>query len=137
MQLTPIKHLFDHDAPFSTVYLESRSPAEDAEHQLRLRWDDLRGRLEEDGAPVDSLEALDSAILAGGENLTQVHAEGRVLVADADPSCSTNPGTPPSAGATRRTSAHPPPWATTSANAPGRPCCWSRSRTRKGPCCVE
>ncbi|GAA1174814.1 hypothetical protein [Nesterenkonia xinjiangensis] len=83
MQLTPIKHLFDHDAPFSTVYLESRSPAEDAEHQLRLRWDDLRGRLEEDGAPVDSLEALDSAILAGGENLTQVHAEGRVLVADA------------------------------------------------------
>lgn len=84
MQLTTIKHLFDHTPPFSTVYLEARSPAEDADHQLRLRWDDLRGRLEEDGAAVGSLEALDAAVIGDGADLTQVHAEGRVLVADAE-----------------------------------------------------
>lgn len=83
MQLTPIKHLLDHTAPFSTIYLEARSPAEDAEHQLRLRWADLRGRLEEAGAPAGSLEALDTAVIGDGEDLTQVHSEGRVLVADA------------------------------------------------------
>ncbi|GAB3193011.1 baeRF2 domain-containing protein [Nesterenkonia suensis] len=84
MQLTPLKHLFDRSAPFSTVYLEARSPAEDAEHQLRLRWDELRSRLDDDGAPAASLEALDGAIIGDGTELTQVHREGRVLVADAD-----------------------------------------------------
>ncbi|MDS2172787.1 hypothetical protein Q7C18_08780 [Nesterenkonia sp. CL21] len=84
MQLTPIAQLIDHTPPFSTVCLQGSSPSEDAEHQLRLRWDALRSRLEEAGAPAEALEALDAALVGGETDPTQIHTEGRALVADAD-----------------------------------------------------
>ena len=80
MQLSTIRTIYDADGPFATVYLEGRSPAEDAEQQVRLRWDDLRGRLAEAGAEEDVLEALDSAVIV--EDITEVQTDGRVLVAN-------------------------------------------------------
>lgn len=55
MQLETLRKLYDHQGPFATVYLESRSPAADAEHQLQLRWDDVRHQLAAAGAPDLSL----------------------------------------------------------------------------------
>ncbi|QYJ03490.1 hypothetical protein KUV85_14305 [Nocardioides panacisoli] len=81
MQLGDLRNVYDADGPFATVYLEGRSPAEDAEQQVRLRWDDLRGRLADDGADEATLEALDAAVLV--EDITEVQTDGRVLVANA------------------------------------------------------
>ncbi|GAB3259925.1 baeRF2 domain-containing protein [Arthrobacter pigmenti] len=82
MELQTIRHIFDADGPFATVYLEGRSPADDAGHQVRLRWDDLRGRLSETGAPEGLLTALDGVVDVGGRS--EIQADGRVLVANAD-----------------------------------------------------
>lgn len=84
MQLSTLKSVFSGTQPFAVIYLEGRSPAEDAGHQLRLRWDDLRGRLEDDGATQRSLDALEEALIGDGEDITEVHTDGRVLVADAE-----------------------------------------------------
>lgn len=81
MTLDALKPLLDTDGPFATVYLESGSPTEDAEHQIRLRWDQLRTQLAEAGADETTLEALDAAIMV--EDITEVQADGRVLVAGA------------------------------------------------------
>lgn len=64
MQLETLRKMYEHDGPFATVYFEARSPAEDAEHQLDLRWDDLRHRLAESGAPDTVLDQLDDAVRA-------------------------------------------------------------------------
>lgn len=82
MRLQAVREVYEADGPLATVYMEGRSPAEDAEKQVRLRWDDLRGRLSEAGASQDVLTALDEAIL--DERFGEVQADGRVLVAGAD-----------------------------------------------------
>ncbi|MDN6151029.1 MAG: hypothetical protein L0I91_06320 [Yaniella sp.] len=81
MQLAEIRNLYDQDGPFATVYLEGRAPAADAEHQVRLRWDDLRGRLEKDGAGEETVTALEKAVIV--DDITEVQNNGRVLVANA------------------------------------------------------
>ncbi|MDN6637463.1 MAG: hypothetical protein L0L05_03835, partial [Yaniella sp.] len=81
MQLAEVRNLYDQDGPFATVYLEGRAPAADAEHQVRLRWDDLRGRLEKDGAGEETVTALEKAVMV--EDITEVQNNGRVLVANA------------------------------------------------------
>lgn len=82
MQLETLRKLYDHQGPFATVYLESRSPAADAEHQLQLRWDDVRHQLAAAGAPDSVLESLDDAVHE--DELTHVQATGKVLVANTD-----------------------------------------------------
>ncbi|WP_261623763.1 baeRF2 domain-containing protein [Nesterenkonia marinintestina] len=82
MKLDALKPIIENDGPFATVYLESGSPAEDAEHRIRLRWDDLRGQLAEAGAEEATLEALDGAIMV--DDITEVLTDGRVLVAGGD-----------------------------------------------------
>lgn len=84
MHLAPLKSLSEKTAPYSTIYLEARSPAEDADHQVRLRWDDLRRRLADQGSPEAALDAMQQALLGDGEDLTEVQTDGRVLVADAE-----------------------------------------------------
>ncbi|SLM97216.1 baeRF2 domain-containing protein [Brevibacterium yomogidense] len=81
MQLNAIRQVYDGQAPFVTIYLEGRSPAEDARQQVRLRWDELRGRLSEEGASDPVLSQLDEAVL--GAESGEVQSNGRVLVADA------------------------------------------------------
>lgn len=80
MQLADLRHVYDADGPFATVYLEGRSPGEDAERQIRLRWDDLRGRLSDAGADEATLTSLDSTIVV--DDITEVQTDGRVLVAN-------------------------------------------------------
>lgn len=79
MRLNELRHIYEAEGPFATVYLEARSPSEDAKHQLRLRWDDLRSQLADAGAHDQALAALDEALTE--EKATTVHSEGRVLVA--------------------------------------------------------
>ncbi|HLR44610.1 MAG TPA: hypothetical protein VK065_05410 [Brevibacterium sp.] len=81
MQLNEIRRVYDGQEPFVTVYLEGRSPAEDAQQQVRLRWEELRRRLSEEGASDRVLSSLDEAVLA--EEPGEVQSNGRVLVADA------------------------------------------------------
>lgn len=80
MQLTTLRGVYEAQGPFATVYLEARSPAADADDQLRLRWQDLRSQLADAGTPDVALTALDEALAEATP--TEVHAEGRVLVAD-------------------------------------------------------
>lgn len=81
MDLSRLQTVYDNEGPFATVYLEGRSPGEDAREQMRLRWKALRERLATQGAGTDVLDALESALVTGksGEEL----ADGRVLVATA------------------------------------------------------
>lgn len=80
MQLNQLRHIYEAEGPCATVYLEARSPSEDAEHQVRLRWDDLKSQLADAGTHEEALSALESAIIT--EDIGGVQAEGRVLVAD-------------------------------------------------------
>ncbi|SMY13027.1 hypothetical protein [Brevibacterium jeotgali] len=80
MQLNEIRRVYDGQAPFVTVYLEGRSPGEDAQQQVRLRWEELRRHLSEDGASDTALSALDEAVL--GAEPGEAQSNGRVLVAD-------------------------------------------------------
>ncbi len=79
MDLTRLRPVYDYEGPFATVYLEGRSPGEDAAEQMRLRWKALRERLGSQGAGSAPLEAVDAALgsAESGEELTN----GRVLVA--------------------------------------------------------
>lgn len=81
MRLETIRSVFDSEGPFATVYLEGRSPSEDAGEQVRLRWADLRERLAAAGAGEAVLEPLEDAVTV--ENVTEVQTNGRILVADA------------------------------------------------------
>ncbi|MFR9676285.1 hypothetical protein [Streptomyces sp. TR06-5] len=81
MELSELKSVYAHEGPFVTVYLEGRSPGEDAAKQVRLRWRDLRERLEARDAEGSALDAVEEALDEGrfGEEQTN----GRVLVATA------------------------------------------------------
>lgn len=79
MDLNRLRHVYDQDGPFATVYLEGRSPGEDAGEQIRLRWRALRERLVSGGATTPVLEALDAELRSGVAGEEQ--ADGRVLVA--------------------------------------------------------
>jgi hypothetical protein len=80
MQLSRLRPVYDDQGPFATVYLESRSPAEDAPTQTRLRWQDLRKQLDDEGADTAALDAVESALV--GEKAGEIQADGRVLVAN-------------------------------------------------------
>ncbi|WP_344529629.1 hypothetical protein [Streptomyces albiaxialis] len=82
MDLSALKRVYAREGPFATVYLEGRSPGEDAEKQTRLRWRALRERLERERAPVAALDAAEEALsrTRPGEEQTS----GRTLVTTAD-----------------------------------------------------
>ncbi len=79
MDLSRLQPVYGHEGPFATVYLEGRSPAEDAGSQMRLRWKALRERLAHAGAPSAPLEAIE-AVLQQAET-GEEQANGRVLIA--------------------------------------------------------
>jgi hypothetical protein len=80
VKLAAIRSIYDAEAPFATVYLQSQAASPDAEQEVRLRWDALRGQLADAGAHDETLAALDDAVLT--ENITAIQTEGRVLVAN-------------------------------------------------------
>lgn len=56
--------------PYATAYLDVGRNRENAEHEIALRWHELRQSLVEQGAHNDALEALDASV-------AEVPAEGR------------------------------------------------------------
>lgn len=79
MELSPLKSLYAEGDAFATVYLEGRSPGEDAADQIRLRWKSLRERLAADGAGQAALTALDDVLAR--DKAGEEQANGRVIVA--------------------------------------------------------
>lgn len=79
MQLSRLRSVYDASGPFATVYLEARSPGQDAPTQTRLRWQELRGRLVDAGATAGAIEAIDAGLRH--EEAGEIQADGRVLVA--------------------------------------------------------
>lgn len=82
MNLENLRTVYDNQGPFATIYLEGRSPAADAEKQVRLRWDELRANLANAGAADEILTHLDDTLIV--EDITEVQADGRIVVANAD-----------------------------------------------------
>jgi hypothetical protein len=56
------KQLYDNPGPFASVYLATDRADPEAAHAIELRWRELRGRLEADGADEPTLEAIDAAV---------------------------------------------------------------------------
>ena len=81
MELTRLRSVYKAEGPFATVYLEGRTPGEDAEKQMRLRWQALREGLEQaEEAPAAVLDELETSLLA--DKAGEEQANGRVLVAN-------------------------------------------------------
>ncbi|GAA1809884.1 baeRF2 domain-containing protein [Nesterenkonia flava] len=80
MQLSALRHIYEAEAPFATVYLEAQPASADAEQKVRLRWEELKSQLADAGAHEEALSALENAVIT--ENPTAVQTEGRVLVAN-------------------------------------------------------
>jgi hypothetical protein len=68
---------FDGAGPFVTVYLGTEAAVEQAAQQNELRWKALRRQLEEDGAPAETLDAIEPLV-------PDAHHEGRTLAVVAD-----------------------------------------------------
>lgn len=81
MKLDTIRNISDAEGPFITVYLEGRTPSEDAENQIRLRWNAQREHLTEAGADEQLLSPVDDALSV--RNITEIQVDGRVVVAHA------------------------------------------------------
>ncbi|HYD09971.1 MAG TPA: Vms1/Ankzf1 family peptidyl-tRNA hydrolase [Acidimicrobiales bacterium] len=81
---TDVTELFRHDGPFATVYLTSRSDIPQAAQELEQRWKSVRSSLAAQGAPDETLAALDGAVSstnhAAGDTLALVAAGGDVLL---------------------------------------------------------
>lgn len=80
MRLRDVRAIYDSEGPFATVYISGRSPAEDAEQQVRLGWNELRGQLASEGADETILDSLDKAVIA--DDFGEARADGRILVAN-------------------------------------------------------
>jgi hypothetical protein len=76
-----LRQLTEPFEPCATVYLDASYDSEDAEHALRLRWQEQRTSLEVQGADARTLDALEDAVLNGHRAEGRA---GRVLVARGD-----------------------------------------------------
>lgn len=80
MNFETLRTVYDNQGPFVTVYLEGRSPAADAQQQVRLRWDNLREELAAAEAEDEILTHLEGALLV--DDITEVQTDGRIVVAN-------------------------------------------------------
>ncbi|SDQ18681.1 Vms1/Ankzf1 family peptidyl-tRNA hydrolase [Quadrisphaera sp. DSM 44207] len=85
MDVTPLTEVLEPCAPATTVVVDLTAAEERAPDEVRLRWQDLRGRLAADGAPAEDLAAVDEVVTAppgvGGAVSRYVAARGgRVLL---------------------------------------------------------
>jgi hypothetical protein len=88
MNLAYLRPLFARPGPWASVYLDATRAEENAEHQVDLRWRALRERLESQGAPPDTLAALDDAVAGtpsrpGRYGLALFATGGDVVLAEA------------------------------------------------------
>ena len=66
--------LVQQPGPFASLYLDTRSDYENAPKEIQLRWEGLRRGLADDGAPEETLGALDGVVEGA-------HRDGDGLVA--------------------------------------------------------
>lgn len=62
MDLSFLRPLFDRPGPWVSVYLDASRSAENAEHEVDLRWRALREHLTEQGADRPTLDAVEAAV---------------------------------------------------------------------------
>ena len=79
MELSGLSGLYRSLDPVATVYLEARSPSEDAATQVTLRWHDLAEQLRTAGADEGTLAAIDATVKDNEYGWQQ--GTGRVVVA--------------------------------------------------------
>lgn len=63
MKLDSLKPLLDHAGPLTTVCLDVTRAEEAGDRELRSRWNGVRRRLEQAGAPAATVEALADVVL--------------------------------------------------------------------------
>jgi Bacterial archaeo-eukaryotic release factor family 2 len=61
MNLDSLRTVLTEAAPSTTVWIDARRGAENGDHEVQLRWQDLADRLRAAGAPDADIEALASA----------------------------------------------------------------------------
>ncbi|WP_209323614.1 Vms1/Ankzf1 family peptidyl-tRNA hydrolase [Brevibacterium renqingii] len=82
MNYSHLRTIYEKGGPYATVYLEGRSPSADAATQIRLRWEELREQLSDNGADESLLESIDAVVLV--DEPTEVHTDGRIIVATSE-----------------------------------------------------
>ncbi|GAA2640332.1 Vms1/Ankzf1 family peptidyl-tRNA hydrolase [Actinomadura fulvescens] len=78
MDLSFLKSLYDRPGPYASVHADLTRTTEEAPKAPELRWRALRETLEAEGAPEDTLRAVDAAVQ---QELTEKRSEGLVLYA--------------------------------------------------------
>ncbi|WP_434444181.1 Vms1/Ankzf1 family peptidyl-tRNA hydrolase [Lentzea sp. E54] len=78
MDMSKLRDLALAPGPFASVYLDASHDTEDAVKVAELRWRGLRDRLADEGAPEETLAALDEAVSAAEPPAGKA---GRVLIA--------------------------------------------------------
>lgn len=66
MDISFLKSLYDRPGPWCSVYLPTSRDETSAEHEIELRWRELRDRLYELGADEADLRAIDEVVGADG-----------------------------------------------------------------------
>lgn len=83
MDLQWLAPAFEAEGPFASVTLDVSRTDASGEHEVELRWRELRRRLEEQGAPEDVLDVLAERAVAPSGRTDTGDGSGRVVVAGA------------------------------------------------------
>lgn len=62
MDLTFLQPLYDRPAPVASLFINASRDAEDADHAIRLRWEQARTALLEKGATEETVAAMDGVV---------------------------------------------------------------------------
>ncbi|MBE3002403.1 hypothetical protein IDM40_27450 [Nocardiopsis sp. HNM0947] len=62
MDLTFLQPLYETTTPVASLYINTSRDAEDADHAIRVRWDQARNELQEQGVDEPTLEAMDEVV---------------------------------------------------------------------------
>lgn len=87
MQLSFLRPLYDRPGPWCSVYLDASRDTHDAHAALDVRWRGLADQLAEQGAPPETVAALDRlvrghATIAGDYGLALFASRGRVVLTE-------------------------------------------------------
>ena len=87
MDLTFLQPLYDRPAPMASLFIDTSRDTEDADHKIRLRWDQARTALLDKGAPEETVAAMEGVVGrtegVPGPHGQVVYAAGDEVVYDA------------------------------------------------------